>query len=159
MPRRSIWAFRQPLMWTESVPLDQMHGCNSIQPQPIRPTSAMSLPSTSSEPDTYLSRALSSLSEFYVVTGTLFITPGKPLKPSPKQPISKQSAHQFSTPAKNSRVYVWEPAWGDMSSLQFTLHSRIRCVHPYNDGRYLIITWGFSTKEILKRRVRTPSEN
>ena len=58
---------------------------------------------TSSKPDIYLSRPPSSLSEFYVGTGPLFITSEKPLKPSPKLPTSTPSNHQFSTPAKLKR--------------------------------------------------------
>ena len=73
---------------------------NSTHPQPIRPTSALSLPSCSSAPDSDLTRPPSSLSESYVETGPLSVTPGKP---SPKQPTPTQNNHQFSTPAKPKR--------------------------------------------------------
>ena len=41
-------------------------GCTSIQPQPFRPTSALSLPSTSSEPYIDLTHPPSSLSKSYM---------------------------------------------------------------------------------------------
>ena len=73
---------------------------NSTHPQPIRPSSALSLPSCSSAPDIDLTRPPSSLSESYVETGPLSVTPGKP---SSKQPTPTQNNHQFSTPAKPKR--------------------------------------------------------
>ena len=78
-------------------------GCNTIQPQPIRLTSALSLPSTSSEPDIDLTLPPSSLSESYVEAGPLSITPGKLPKPRSKQPKPTPSDDQFSTPAKPKR--------------------------------------------------------
>ena len=78
-------------------------GCNSIQPQPVRLTYALSLPSTSSEPDIDLTRPPSSLSESYLEAGPLSITPGKLPKPLYKQPKPASSDDQFSTPAKPQR--------------------------------------------------------
>ena len=78
-------------------------GCNSVEPQPIRPTSALSLLSTSSEPDIDLTRPPLSLSESYVEASPLSITPGKPPKPSSKQPKPTPSDHQISTSAKLKR--------------------------------------------------------
>ena len=78
-------------------------GCNTIQPQPIRLSSALSLPSTSSEPDIDLTHPPSSLYESYVEAGPLSITPGKLPKASSKQPKPTPGDHQFSTPAKSKR--------------------------------------------------------
>ena len=81
-------------------------GCNSVEPQPIRPTSALSLLSTSSEPDIDLTRPPLSLSESNVEASPLSITSGKLPKSSSKQPKPTPSDDRFSTPAKPKRRRV-----------------------------------------------------
>ena len=98
-------------------------GCNTIQPQPIRLSSALSLPSTSSEPDIDLTRPPSSLSKSYMWRQAL--SPSR-LESLRSLHLNSQNQHQaiINSPRQPNRR---EDAW--TVAMMRTLWVGLRCFY------------------------------